>query len=150
MNNVSYVQKDITTIDCGLIAHGCNVKRKFRSGVAGAIRSTWPQVYKDYMDRCDETRFGSFDVVELSTTLVVANCYTQRMYGYDSTIQYASPDAIYSSLNQLAQWARDDDRFDTIHIPRIGCGLGGLMWDSDVLPVLHKIDIEFVVCDFAP
>jgi len=39
-----------------------------------------------------------------------------------------------------------------IYMPRIGCGLGGLDWDTEVGPIVEKINelyprVEVFVCD---
>ena len=144
-----YVEKDITTVQApALIAQGVNCRNAMGSGVARAIYMKWP-VVKAMYHKEGSMRLGDAQFVEVEDDLMVANCFTQYDYGRDGEV-YASRSAIKMALSTAACVAMDRG-LDKVHLPRIGCGLGGLDWEQDVVPMLLEIEkhapINFVVCD---
>jgi len=144
-----YLTTDITkTKTPALIAHGVNCQRKMGSGVAKALYEKWKEVRTEYLARGSMV-LGDAQFIEVEKGLVVANCFTQRYYGRSGEA-YATPEAIDKALSKVAEHALDVLDLNDIHIPKIGCGLGGLDWDEDVVPVLSRIEekygINFTVC----
>ncbi len=148
-----YEQKDITTVESpGLIAHGVNCQNAMGSGVARALYTQWPKVKSEYHQR-GSMILGDTQFVEVEPGLVVANCFTQEYYGRDG--RYASLRAVRESLEDAAKYALDELALNEVHMPRIGCGLGGLDWDEEVEPMLIELEetlarthpVTFVVCD---
>lgn len=150
---ITYHQRDVTEITKGIIAHGVNCQLKMGSGVALAIRSKWPTVYDVYMKGpSGKKALGECFVINVDGSvheqLFVANCYTQLNYGSDGAI-YADKDAIRRSLKETHKWANYYHL--NVFMPTIGCGLGGLDWDVDVLPIIEEIDelyedVNTIVC----
>ncbi len=146
-----YEQKDIATVTApGLIAHGVNCQNAMGSGVARALYMQWPKVKREY-HRDGSMILGDTQFVEVEPGLVVANCFTQEYYGRDFGRRYADPRAVRECLEIAALYALDELGVYEVHIPRIGCGLGGLDWDLEVEPISLEIEsyqkITFVVCD---
>ena len=144
-----YEKKDITTVTApGFIAHGVNCRRAMGSGVAGALLAKWPNVKSLYMSH-GSMILGDAQFVEVEPNLTVANCFTQLQYGYDGR-RYADLKAVRESLTKAALFARKLGIVD-IHIPKIGCGYGGLDWDREVEPMLRKLEedypVDFIICD---
>jgi O-acetyl-ADP-ribose deacetylase (regulator of RNase III) len=152
---ISYIQKDITTIDRGIIAHGVNCQGVMGSGVAAAIIKKWPIVYDRYIhfykeqDGAEEL-LGLTNTVNVKKDLHVANLFSQRFYGKDGRV-YANVKAIYTGMVSIIKYAIAVDL--PIIIPKIGCGLGGLDWDKDVLPAIEKAmrdtypTVDIYVCE---
>ncbi len=139
--SIHYIKQNVTEISLGIVAHGVNCQHKMGSGVAKAIRKTWPQVYDAYMHHPKgNAMLGCCALVRIDEgrdDLFVANLYTQTFYGYGGG-KYANPRAIETSLSQCANYG---DVYDLpIYMPRIGCGLGGLDWENDVEPIVQKIN----------
>jgi O-acetyl-ADP-ribose deacetylase (regulator of RNase III) len=44
-----------------------------------------------------------------------------------------------SLLNHLEYWGR----ITSIALPKIGCGLGGLDWETEVFPILDEVSSTF-------
>lgn len=85
----------------------------------------------------------------ISDELYVGNLFTQLNYGKDGK-KYANLNAVKSTLEQAVRFAITHEL--PLYIPRIGCGLGGLDWVSDVEPfVFHLANkypvIDIIVCD---
>lgn len=148
---ICYLEKDVTEVKIGIVAHGVNCQYTMGSGVALAIKKKWPKAFREYMKNVGGIGLiGQCQIVEVDENLHVANCYTQKYYGRDGA-RYAIPEAIYSSLYDLA--ISDLAQELPIYMPRIGCDRGGLDWDGDVLPALRMVDsiteVNFIVCDWS-
>ena len=146
-----YEKRDITSVQApGLIAHGVNCQNAMGSGVARALFTQWPKVKRKY-HKYGNMELGSVQVIEVETDLWVSNCFTQEFYGRDGK-KYASPEAIEEALEQVISFIESRSLTPVIHMPPIGCGLGGLDFEEDVKPVLQRLEstfpqIHFVVCD---
>jgi O-acetyl-ADP-ribose deacetylase (regulator of RNase III) len=149
-----YEQKDIITVTApGLIAHGVNCQNAMGSGVARALYMQWHKVKTEY-HTFGSMVLGDAQFVEVEPGLVVANCFTQERYGRDGR-KYASLRAVRESLEDAAKYALDELGVREVHIPKIGCGLGGLDWDLEVEPMLMELEestartypVIFVVCE---
>jgi len=152
---INYIKKDITTVERGIIGHGCNASGGFGSGVAGAIKKKFPIVHEKYFNqyRAGTVKLGTIHVVNIHDDLYVVNMITQQTYGYDGA-KYADLDAIASTLEMVVLLAEGFDL--PIYVPKIGCGLGGLDFEKDVQPiyesaitrtVLDNLDVEINVCE---
>jgi O-acetyl-ADP-ribose deacetylase (regulator of RNase III) len=132
---------DITLVTEGIIAHGCNTKGAFGAGVAGAIRTRWPGVYDAYTrnTRLGDELLGSCHIIRVGDDLWVANCYTQLTFG--STGRHVNIPALERSLESVFIHAFASKL--TLHAPKIGSGLGGLDWDTEVLPVFEALNSEY-------
>jgi O-acetyl-ADP-ribose deacetylase (regulator of RNase III) len=149
-----YEARDITTVQApALIAHGVNCSDAMGSGVARAIYMKWPTVKSQYHTH-GSMELGDAQFVEIYTeeNLVVANCFTQQNYGRTGE-KFADLWAIEKALYKAAQYAIFTMDISSIHIPKIGSGLGGLDWNTEVRPLLEGIEemwykdgLQFVVC----
>lgn len=153
---INYLKKDITTVDRGIIAHGCNAQGVMGSGVAKFLRDKYPQIFDKYNKICtvskiknrEDQLLGTVDVVEVGPELYVANCFTQHLYGRADG-RYADPAAILLSLQVVYQWAQANSL--PVYLPKIGAGLGGLNWEADVEPIVESLvalnpNIDTYVC----
>lgn len=147
---IHYIKKDVTDVEKGIVAQGVNCQGVMGAGIAKAIRKEWPLAYDVYRSQGKGERLlGKTIFAHISENLIIANCYTQVYYGRRN-IKYADPKAIYQSLLEVAYWA---NRMKLpVYTPRIGCGLGGLNWEEDVMPIYEEIskrydDVDIYVCD---
>ena len=133
---------DITKVTHGIIAHGVNCQNRMGSGVAKALYTKWPEVKEWYHEYPSEQVLGNMMLVPIDPPdLYVANCYTQDRYGYDGD-RYASTVAINRSLETLTNIARALKL--EVHMPMLGCGLGGLHWETEVEPIVYLMTLAGV------
>lgn len=134
---IKYLKKDITTIEKGVMVHGCNCSGGFGSGVAKAIRSKWPALY-DLFKTVKNPDVGQAYSMRIND-LILINGYTQRNYGYDGRV-YADKRAVKKVVEYAVNLAIKNDM--DVYMPKIGCGLGGLSWPDDVYPLLNEINTK--------
>lgn len=116
------------------IGHGVNCVGKMWSGIAADIVARWPHIEPDYIAACHDGRLtpGRFTIADLGDGRLLYNLASQQNRGAD-----ARPDAIRAAadaaLTDLAARGITD-----LGLPRIGCGIGGLDWDT-VHPILTEL-----------
>lgn len=151
---INYRNDDITKVNSGIVAHGVNCRGVMNSGVAAAIRKKWPEAYIKYRElyesvvtsypssSASSSLLGTCHVILIRQPILpidglwVANCFTQENYGSDGK-RYADLNAIRSCLQYLFSFAKV---YETeIHTVRIGCGLGGRDWDTEVKPIFEEL-----------
>jgi len=132
---------DITAVTSGVIAHGVNLQNVMGSGVAKAIYTKWPMVKSLYHAAFEEfyakPKLGDAEVLLVASGLYIVNCFTQERFGKDGK-RYACPNAIELALTKTLN-IMTVTNLCNLHIPRIGCDLGGLDWNDDVRPVLLRL-----------
>ena len=139
---LKYVKGDLLSATEGYIVHGCNCQGAMGSGVALAIKNKYPKAYQDYMDfyMTRDYPLGSCNLSRVNSKLAIVNAFTQEYYGRDGK-QYASYSAIADVMYKLANNISIDE---PIHMPKIGCGLGGASWETVeklILKSLHNHDV---------
>lgn len=150
-----YLNKDITTVERGIIVHGVNCQGVQGAGVAKSIKDKWPQTFKPYYLHCvlnnknGRNLLGSVVFVEINPNLFVAHVFSQEFYGRKNK-KYADINAIKKGLKIVF----DDAQRKTLPVfsVKIGCGLGGLDWDTEVKPIYEDMykkykDIELFIVE---
>lgn len=166
MNKINYRVGDATRPEGDgpmVIAHICNDIGAWGSGFVMALsrRDRQPELcYRQWYEGSGPATDASFKlgqiqltrynpwpelISESQSTLYVANMIAQRGIRHDMT---APPAVHYSALDEcLGRVARVASHMPaSVHMPRIGCGLGGGDWESvekiinDVL-IAHGIPV---------
>ena len=126
ITNGDIIQKFKTGEYSGLI-QGCNCFNTQNSGIAGQLRSEFPEAYQADLKtvRGDRSKLGTFSSATTEFGFIY-NCYTQFRYGNDGN-RYLDYEALYMSLELV----RNRHRFERegLLIPKIGCGLAGGNWN---------------------
>lgn len=139
--SIDYVIGDISEETTGLIIHGCNCKGVMGAGVALAIRNKWPTVYKaykSYLYEYGEDALGKLQIVKITDDLYIGNAFTQLTYGRNPDVKYADVHAIKMAVHQAMFWVGLYEL--ELKSSLIGCSLGGLNWDKDVLPIYNELE----------
>jgi O-acetyl-ADP-ribose deacetylase (regulator of RNase III) len=149
-NVLTYEKIDITSVSEGIVVHGCNCRGVMGSGVAKAIKQKWPAAFMSYRQKCAQHRpeqlLGEIAVavIEAEPLLIVGNLFTQLNYGRDGK-RYADLEAIDSALTKMLTTAERLEKRLPFYSVKIGCGLGGLDWDTEVEPIYERLSNEFNV-----
>lgn len=123
-------------VKAGHIVHGCNAQGVMGSGVALAVKNTYPQAFKDYYAQYEQETLllGVAYPTTVKPGLVIWNAVTQNLYGNGSRL--VSYDAIQTCFEQI-NWHIKEGGLDNsaftgpaeIHIPLIGAARGGGNWE---------------------
>lgn len=123
-------------------AHGCNCQGSMGAGIAVGFRTRYPEMYEQYRARCkaDPREFNLGDAWLWKTTDQpwVFNLGTQERFWRAR----ASYEAIEAALKQMRAQA-DAEGINSIAIPRIGVGYGGLSWKK-VRAIVENVFADWV------
>lgn len=126
---IRYVQGNVFSTDCDIVAHGVNCRGAFGSGIAGIIAKSYPRVREAYLDKYDSDGWKLGDVqpvYDLYIDKYIVNCATQDNYGYTGEMN-ADYDAIRTCMEKVKRFAMIKGY--SIAIPKIGAGLAGGDWN---------------------
>lgn len=119
------VTGDLFRVPAQALGHGVNLHGVMGAGIAVQFRVRWPQMYAQYRDECHSGRLtlgGVFPWRDERTGTVVYNLATQPRPG-----RYATLDAVRSAVAVMVTHA-ERVGIQSVALPQIGCGLGGLAW----------------------
>lgn len=124
--------------------HQANCFNTMNSGVAKAIRERYPEAYEADCQtiKGDRAKLGTYSLAEVTVRgralHVIANLYGQYDYGKDGK-KYTQVDKLEQALNKFGHWAVPPSFTIAVCIPKkMGCGLGGADWDTEVVPAIER------------
>lgn len=126
---IEYIAGDLfaNTLGARAFAHGCNCLGSMGAGIATGIRERYPQMYEQYRSMCKATprefNLGDCWLWKAEDRPWVFNLGTQEKIWHAR----ASYEAIETALAKMRAMA-DVEGVDSIAMPRIGVGYGGLSW----------------------
>lgn len=145
---INYINGDLFKVTNGVIAHGCNCLGVMGAGVAKIVRERYPEAYTRYYFTCvtysPDDLLGVAQIIKVTKDLYIANCFTQKSVAKRSmsSTKQADTDAILESMQYVAEFCNDNG-IETISMPKIGAGLGGLDWDTEVEPIIRQLSLKF-------
>jgi len=147
---MKFKKQNLVDLKQGIILHGVNCKGVMGAGLAKTLKDKWNVVYSVYRaNGIGNALLGSVHTIQVEPGLYVLNGYTQLDYGRGPGVRYADVDAVKRVLETSTVFA-EHMKIPNIHIPILGCGLGGLDWLRDVEPLVVEVekncDTEFFVC----
>lgn len=121
-----------------MIAHICNSLGGWGKGFTGALSKEWkyPEIYyrqkKLYI-------LGSTDIIQpFDNKNIVKNRWVANMIAQDGYSKKDKPAcdllALQTCLLSVSSFAKQYDC--EIHMPKIGAGLGGRNWKTEILPII--------------
>lgn len=144
---IRYIKGDLFQVTSGVIAHGCNCIGVMGAGVAKTVRELYPEAFTRYYFTCStyspDDLIGVAQLIRVTPDLYIANCFTQKTIGKRGVVtKPADVGAIVTSLEYVAEFCLSNG-IDTVSMPKIGAGLGGLDWDTEVEPALEQLALKF-------
>ena len=134
----------------GHIVHGCNAQGVMGSGVALAVKNTWPIAFLDYMQvhKKSGLSLGRAYPSVVKPNLIIWNAITQDNYGYGT--RQVSYDAVQTCFEQVNEFIGEMDRQvpQEVHIPMIGAARGGGNWE--IIREIIEQTMEFPVTLWLP
>jgi len=140
------IEKDILTIEIGLIAHQVNMDGVMGAGLALQIKNKWPSVYWAYQEYFGTFHLGDVQFVQIFPSIVVANLFCQRDVGWQR--RYTNYQAHKMVWPKVAEYAMISEL--EVYAPwKIGCGLGGGNWEV-LHPIIEKLCPDVIWCRYEP
>jgi O-acetyl-ADP-ribose deacetylase (regulator of RNase III) len=139
---------DILTSSAEIICHQTNCSGIMGGGLALQIRNTYPQVFDIYKQYCKShnpySMAGNIQVIPISSTRYIANCFGQRNIGKAVT-DYNALRMCFGLICFFCQ----KNNIHTIAVPyKMGCGLAGGDW-SIVYSIIESYfkDNDSITCE---
>lgn len=152
---IHFVTGDILLSRAQVLAHGVAPNDPMIHGLALALRERFPALHKDYHHWCSQQhpKPGSAWLWGAPGGVRIVNLVTQEGGYSGAGPGRATLHHVREALRGLAKMA-DTEGFQSIALPRLATGMGGLEW-SEVLPVvedrLNGIGIPvYVYTDYRP
>ncbi len=130
---IQYIKGNLFTSNAKVIVNTVNTVGVMGKGIAADFKKYYPDMFEEYKVLCDN---GTFDIGNLflykTPNKWVLNFPTKKHWRGKSTLEY-----IEKGLEQLV---RDSTKLQItdIAMPKLGCGNGGLKWESQVKPLVEK------------
>lgn len=144
MGSLTYVRGNLFETDAQIIAHGCNCKGGFGSGVAGQIARLYPHVRKAYLDKFKNSGWTlgevQFVYIHYNDDRFIANMATQENYGRSGV--YVDYQAIETCFRTVFRFAFTNSY--KVAIPKVGAGLAGGQW-SVIEGIIRTLLVEYDV-----
>lgn len=140
---VKYVNGDLFSTEADIIAHGCNCRGGYGSGVAYTMAKTYPRAKLLYLEKYDEDGWDLGDVqfVLQRDGKYVANCATQDAY-LPRGMCHADYPAIRTCMEKVKKFAKDKGL--SIAMPKIGSKLAGGDWNL-IEKILEEVFVDYDV-----
>jgi len=134
-----------------IITHICNDRGRWGKGFVLALSKRWrepAQAFKAWFKEANGFELGAVQFVQVASEVWVANLVAQHGLRAQSGTPRIRYEALRMCLKKVAEKAKELNA--TIHMPRIGCGLGGGEWtlvEPIIVKTLSEEDIEVTVYD---
>jgi O-acetyl-ADP-ribose deacetylase (regulator of RNase III) len=126
-----YKTGNLLDVQMGHIVHGCNACGVMGSGVALAVKKTYPEAFNSYRaqyESVDGLELGQAYPYAVNQHLVLWNAITQQ--GFGQPTRNCSYDAIQTCFEYISSSMLLLNEVPAeLHIPLIGAGLGGGNWN---------------------
>lgn len=142
---INYVQGDLFEAKVDLIAHGCNCRNGFGSGVAFHMSKKYPKAKAEFHDKFEDEgwRLGDVQFINLidKDHKWVANCATQYAY-LPRGVKHADYDAIRMAMTRVKEFCKSKNL--SVAIPKIGAGLAGGDW-AEIEKILEEVFSDYEI-----
>lgn len=149
---IQYVNGDATFPqgdDIKFIVHICNNVGYWNKGFVNAISKRWSKPRLEYINwfKQKTMKLGEIQIVHVESTTYVINVIGQHSIRTPTNRKPVRYDAIEKGLTKVALKAKEMNA--SIHMPRIGCGLGGGDWDT-IEQIINRTlkDLNITVYDY--
>ena len=122
--------------DLEAIGHGVNCVGAMRSGIAARFSEEFPEMEERYRQLCAKNllKLGMvWPWFDDELELWVFNLATQFQPGKNAKLE-----AVEKSVQKALEFC-EKKKIASLGLPQIGCGIGGLVWEYEVKPVLEYL-----------
>lgn len=141
---INYVKMDIFESPAQVIVNTVNTVGVMGKGIAKTYKRLYPEMFRQYQVYCEK---GLLDIGKLwiykDEKKWILNFPTKKHWRNPSKIEY-----IEQGLIKFVDTYKDKG-IRSISFPPLGCGNGGLDWESEVKPLMEKylkdLDIDVLI-----
>lgn len=130
---INYIRGNLFTSNAKILVNTVNTVGVMGKGIAADFKKIYPKMFEEYMSLCEK---GQLDIGELylykTSNKWILNFPTKKHWKSPSTVEY-----IEKGLQKLVEQATKLQLRD-IAMPKLGCGNGGLDWETQVKPIVEK------------
>jgi len=132
---ITYIQGDIFKQDVKAIVNAVNCVGIMGKGIALQFKNKFPNNFQLYENACKQNKVipGKMFICEESNSQYIINFPTKRHWRDSSRLE-----DIILGLEDLAKTIKEL-KIQSIAIPPIGCGLGGLEWSTVKIHIENKL-----------
>lgn len=141
IDQINYVIGDATEPKADgnkVIAHICNDIGAWGAGFVMALSAKWKEPEERYLEtyNLNYISLGKVQLVKVTNNTRVANLVAQESIGFKNGREPIRYDALVVCLRKLTTALLSSKDSFSVHMPRIGCGLGGGRWEI-VAPIVN-------------
>lgn len=130
---IQYIQGNLFTSNAKVIVNAVNTVGVMGKGIAYGFKRYYPEMFEEYKSLCDNGKFSIGDLFLYKTSNKwILNFPTKKHWRGKSTLEYIELGLIKLVKDAIKLQITD------IAMPKLGCGNGGLEWESEVKPLVEK------------
>jgi len=130
---IQYIRGNLFTSNAKVLVNTVNTVGVMGKGIASDFKKYYPKMFKEYRELCNTNQFNIGDLYLYKTpNKWILNFPTKEHWRTPSKIEF-----IEKGLQKLVRDAYKLQLND-IAMPKLGCGNGGLDWESEVKPLVEK------------
>jgi len=130
---IQYIKGNLFTSNAKVIVNTVNTVGVMGKGIAADFKKYYPEMFQQYKELCNKGLFDTGNLFLYKTpNKWILNFPTKKHWRGKSTLEY-----IEKGLQQLVKDATKLQITD-IAMPKLGCGNGGLDWETQVKPLVEK------------
>lgn len=130
---ITYIKKDLFESPAQVLVNTVNTVGVMGKGIAKRFKQTYPEMFEQYQKFCEE---NLLDIGKLwiykSPHKWILNFPTKKHWRSPSRLEY-----IEEGLKKFVE-TYEEKGITSISFPLLGCGNGGLDWESQVKPLMEK------------
>lgn len=147
---IHYIQGDLLASNAQVLVNPVNCVGVMGGGLAKAFKNKYPDMFDDYAAMCSMgmIKVGEFTMFKNPDDgKVILNLPTKLNWRDPSELEY-----IEKGLDSFARYNFSTEKLTTFAFPKLGCGLGGLSWESQVKPLMESKlkGLNLIICVYEP
>jgi len=130
---IQYIRGNLFTSNAKVLINTVNTVGVMGKGIASDFKKYYPKMFEEYKELCNTNRLNIGDLHLYKTSNKwILNFPTKEHWRSPSKIEF-----IEEGLKKLVKEAHKL-QINDIAMPKLGCGNGGLDWESQVKPLVEK------------
>ena len=130
---IQYIRGNLFTSNAKVLVNTVNTVGVMGKGIASDFKKYYPKMFEEYKERCNTNRLNIGDLHLYKTS-------NKWILNFPTKEHWRSPSRIEFIEEGLKKLIKESHRLqiNDIAMPKLGCGNGGLDWESQVKPLVEK------------